>query len=216
MSLLHLDSSANRSGESVSRRLTARFARGWRHRYGTAGYRYRDLAADPVSPPGTGYCTLGRRIERHGGVPLDRVTDLIENADEAAEWASTRPLLDELLAADTVLIGAPMYNLSVPAALKCWIDRVSFPGVRLPDTRVVVLGARGGAYGPGTPQQGNDFHTHYLRAWLARRGVRPEHVQVVNAELTLAHLVPHLAPLRGQADRSLHDAVVHTDEAVAD
>src|SRR5690349_22305484 len=70
-SLLHLDSSANRFGEPVTRELTALFADAWRARHGPAGYRYRDLAADPV-PPDTACCALGRRVERHGLVPPAR------------------------------------------------------------------------------------------------------------------------------------------------
>lgn len=215
MSLLHLDASANRSGESISRELTARYADRWRTAHPTAGYRYRDLAADPVPPIGTGYCTLGRRTERHGGVPLDRVAALAGDPAERREWALSRPLIDELLSADTVLIGAPMYNLSVPVALKAWIDRVSFPGAYLDpdtgapllrDTRVVVLGARGGAYGPGTPREGNDFHTPYLRAYFLRQGVAAQNLRFVNAELTLAELAPALAGLRGLAARSLAEA----------
>jgi FMN-dependent NADH-azoreductase len=222
MSLLHLDSSANRSGESISRELTARYAERWRTAHPTAPYRYRDLAADPVPPVGTGYCTLGRRVERHGGVPLSRVGALAADADERCEWELSRPLIDELLAADTVLIGAPMYNLSVPVALKAWIDRVTFPGAYLDpdtgapllrDTRVVVLGARGGAYGPGTPQEGNDFHTPYLRAWFVRQGVAPEHLRFVHAELALADLAPALARFRPQAARSLAAARTATDAA---
>jgi FMN-dependent NADH-azoreductase len=94
------------------------FANTWRALHGSAGYRYRDLAADPVPSLNTAYCTLGRRVERHGLVPPARVAALVESPTEKREWALTRPLITELLAADTVLIGAPMYNFSVPAALK--------------------------------------------------------------------------------------------------
>lgn len=128
-SLLHLDSSANRSEESVSRQLTALFAETWRALHGSAGYRYRDLAADPVPPLSSAYCALGRRVEREGLFPRVRVVELAETPAERHEWALTLPLITEVLAARTVLVGAPMYNYSVPAALKGWIDRVSFPGV---------------------------------------------------------------------------------------
>ncbi|AHI00873.1 NAD(P)H-dependent oxidoreductase [Kutzneria viridogrisea] len=197
-SLLHLDSSANRSGESVSRQLTALFADTWRARHGSAGYRYRDLAADPVPPLGTAYCVLGRRLERHGLVPADQVATLVETPEEDREWALTRPLVAELLAADTLLIGAPMYNLSVPATLKAWLDRVTFP---LADslfrgTRVVVVTARGGT---GSP----DFHTPYLRAYFGKQGVAEQDLFLLGAELTIAELLPHLADLRPRAANSL-------------
>jgi FMN-dependent NADH-azoreductase len=106
------------------------------------------------------------------------VAALVESPAEKGEWALTRPLITELLGADTVLIGAPMYNFSVPAALKAWIDRVTFPGAftdpdtgdsLLHGTTVVVITARGGAYGPGTPRQAWDFHTPYLRAYFGEQ-----------------------------------------------
>ncbi len=211
-SLLHLDSSANRSRESVSRRLSALFADTWRAAHDPAGYVYRDLAAEPVPPLNTAFCALGRRVERHGYVPPGKVAALIENPAESREWALTRPLITEVLAAGTLLIGAPMYNYSVPAALKAWIDRVSFPGgftdpdsgeSLLKDTTVVVVTARGGAYGPGSPREACDFETPYLRAYFGRQGVPEENVSVVSAEMTLSELVPHLARFRPLAARSL-------------
>ncbi|BBA98869.1 putative acyl carrier protein phosphodiesterase [Actinacidiphila reveromycinica] len=215
-SLLHLDSSADGSGDAVSRRLTALFARTWQARHRDAGrrcsYRYRDLAADPVPPLDTAYCALGRRAEQHGFPPPAGVPALLGGPAEARAWALTRPLVDELLAADTVLIGAPMYNYAVSALLKAWIDRVSFPGTFVrPDgtasplaaTRVVVVATRGGGYGAGTPLAGHDFQTPYLRAYFGKQGVAAEHVHVVSAEWTLAELVPDLADRREQAAASL-------------
>jgi FMN-dependent NADH-azoreductase len=214
-SLLHVDSSAGRTGDSISRRLTALFADTWRAAHGSAGYRYRDLAATPVPPLGAAYCALGRRVERHGLIPPPSVADLIESPAEQREWELTRPLITELLAADTVLIGAPMYNYSIPASLKAWIDRVTFPGAfnasdtgesLLRDTRIVVITARGGAYGPGTPHESWDFQTPYLRAYFTRQGVPDENLSFITAELTLARLVPHLAEFRSSAANSLATA----------
>jgi FMN-dependent NADH-azoreductase len=219
--LLHIDSSANRSAESVSRELTALFADTWRARHGPAGYRYRDLAADPVPPLDTAYCTLGRRVERHGPVPPAGVADLVENPAERRAWEITRPLIAELVAADTVLIGAPMYNYSVSALLKAWIDRVSFPAAftdpdsgrsLLHHTKVVVVSTRGGAYGPGSPREGWDFQTPYLRAYLSKQGVADENVVLVKAEMTLAGLVTHLARLRPSAAQSLAAARTEVTE----
>ncbi|MEE4540485.1 NAD(P)H-dependent oxidoreductase [Streptomyces sp. V4-01] len=201
-SLLHLDSAANRSGESVSRELTSLFAETWTAANGPGGYRYRDLAADPVPPLDTAYCTLGRRVERAGLLPPARVPELVAGPAEERAWALTAPLIAELLAADTVVIGAPMYNLSVPGLLKAWIDRVTFPGAFLDpadggsllrDTKVVVVSARGGAYRPGTPGEPLDFHTPYLRAYVTRYGVAEGNLSFVTAELTVAGLMPHLA-----------------------
>ncbi|MGW7486981.1 FMN-dependent NADH-azoreductase [Streptomyces sp. NPDC054786] len=211
-SLLHLDSSADRSGDSVSRQLTVLFADTWRAVHGPAGYRYRDLAADPVPPLDTAYCSLGRRVEQHGLVPLSGVDMLIESPAEKREWALTRPLVTELLEADTVLVGAPMYNYSVSASLKAWLDRVGFPGVfidaatgdsLLRSTRLVVISTRGGAYGPGTPREAWDFQTPCLRAYFGKQGMAEEGMNFVSAEMTLAGLVPHLNRCRPLAAASL-------------
>ncbi|WP_051762418.1 FMN-dependent NADH-azoreductase [Microbispora rosea] len=214
-SLLHVDSSASLAGDSVTRRLTASFADVWCRRHGTSGYRYRDLTADPVPLVSHAYTTLGRRVERHRVVPLARVTAMTGGPAEEREWALTLPLIRELLEADTVLVGVPMYNFTVPAALKAWIDRVTFPGAyvdpateagRLRDTTVVVVAARGGAYGPGTPREGLDFQTPYLRTYFRELGVAEENLHVVQAEMTRAWDVPALARFRELGDRSLADA----------
>ncbi|MDQ1065630.1 FMN-dependent NADH-azoreductase [Streptomyces canus] len=213
MTLLHIDSSADTAEDSVSRYLTGLFATTWRARNSAAPYRHLDLCADPVPALGPAYAALGRRVEREGFVPPDKVPALVENAAEEREWAHTLPLIDELLAADTVLLGVPMYNFSIPASLKAWIDRVTFPGAYadpdtgeslLRDTRVVVVMARGGGYGPGTPREPYDFQTPYLKAYFGELGVR--HLHVVAAELTLAGLLPHLAGLKDLATDSLNRA----------
>jgi FMN-dependent NADH-azoreductase len=210
--LLHLDSSAGPAVESLTRGLTALFADAWRSHHGTDGYRHRDLACDPVPPVGPAYVALGRRTERRGVVPPDAVAVLAETAGEQREWALTLPLVRELRAAETVLLGVPMYNFSVPAALKAWIDRVTFPGAFpdpetggsvLRDTRFVVVMARGGVYGPGTPREAFDFQRPYLRAYFTDCGVAEENLHFVQAEMALAGIVPKLARFRDVADASL-------------
>ncbi|MFJ2776014.1 FMN-dependent NADH-azoreductase [Kitasatospora sp. NPDC087315] len=210
--LLHLDSSADLPGESVSRDLTARFAHAWRARHGASGYRYRDLATDQVPLLGPAYAPLGRRAERRGVLSPAEVSALAEGPDERREWALTQPLIAELLAADTVLLGVPMYNFTVPAALKAWIDRVSFPGAYtdpatgrslLDGTRVVVVTACGGGYGPGTPREAFDFQTPYLRAYFTNLGVPDSALHFVHAELTRADDIPALAGLQPLAAASL-------------
>ncbi|WP_306321134.1 MULTISPECIES: FMN-dependent NADH-azoreductase [unclassified Streptomyces] len=212
--LLHLDAGANDSGESVTRELSALFAREWRkaslegeqgYGYGH-GYVYRDLVAEPVPLIDGAYCAFGRRVERGGGLPEGGVAALVADEEEARVWEVTRPYVDELLAADTVVIGAPLYNYSVSAHLKAWMDRVAFPGAfeapgtgarLLRGTRVVVAGARG-----GDPADGRDFQTPALRAWFGRLGVAPDDLHFVQAGMTLAGLVPHLADWRPRAAHS--------------
>ncbi|MFF7422530.1 FMN-dependent NADH-azoreductase [Streptomyces smyrnaeus] len=213
-SLLHLDASVSPAGESVSRQLTALFADSWRERYGDTpcGYRYRDLAAEPVPLVTAAYARFGYWVERHGTVAADQVAALVRDAEDERVWRTTLPLVEEVLAADVLLLGVPMYNLTVPAALMAWIDRVSFPGALLDpgtgdsllrDKHVVVVGARGGGYGPGAPRAGLDFQVPYLRGYFTDRGVPAQQLHFVTAELTRAGDVPRMAPLRPQAARSL-------------
>ena len=188
-SLLHLDSS--HSGNSVSRHLTSLYADTWRELHGSAGYRHRDVAGDPVPLIGPAYCALARRLETQPRpVPLNRVDALVSNTAEKHEWALTRPLVEDLLAADTVLLGVPVYNFSLPASLKAWIDRVTVPGVFVdPDTEdsllrgteVVVVTARGGRHRPGF-----DFQEPYLRAYFGDLGVPEANLRFVHAEMTRA------------------------------
>lgn len=217
--LLHLDASAGPPEESVTRHLTSLFVDTWRDRQGTPEraprYRYRDLAADPVPLATPGYAALGRRVERHGGIPPHKVSALVDGPDEEREWALTLPLIEELRAADTLLLGVPMYNFSVPATLKAWIDRVTFPAAftdpdtgdpLLRGTRVVAVLARGGAYGPGTPRHDHDFQAPYLRAYFTSLGIAPDDIHLVAAEMTIADLVPALARFQDMAAESLRAA----------
>jgi FMN-dependent NADH-azoreductase len=213
--LLHLDSSAD-GAESVSRRLTALFASAWR-----GPVRRRDLAEDPVPLIRAPYATLGRRVERHGTTALDEVAELAADDAELREWALTRPLIDQLRCAHTVLLGLPMYNFTVPASVKAWIDRVTFPGAFtdpatgervLRDTNFVVVAARGGGYGPGAPREAFDFQLPYLRAYLTNLGVTPERLSVVKAELTRVRENPALMGMEALAAESLATATTEVTE----
>jgi len=92
-------------------------------------------------------------------------------------------LVDELLAADVVVLGAPMWNLSIPASLKAWIDLIVREGRTFaftaqgvaplvpPGKRVYVFSARGGAYPAGTPFHDFDQQEPYLRRILGVIGL---------------------------------------------
>src|SRR5437868_3899798 len=108
--------------------------------------------------------------------PLDHLT--------LAAFADTR-VLDEFLAADTVVIGAPMYNFGVPSQLKAWIDRIAVAGKTFQytangpeglagDKRVIVAVSRGGFY-----EAGNSFeHVEaYLKPMFNFLGIEPEFVR---------------------------------------
>ncbi|MBF6397156.1 NAD(P)H-dependent oxidoreductase [Nocardia cyriacigeorgica] len=198
--LLHLDASART--HSISRTLSAAFAEEWRAGNPDGDYRYRDLARDPVPFIDQGWTELCDLVLANGSTELERIGDLAHTQAQRAAWALTWPLLAELLAADVVLIGTPMYNYSVPAALKAWIDQVAFPRMSLGHRRFVVTAARGGAYSPGSPKADYDHQERYLRNFLAGHfGVRD--AVFVNAELANSRLDPGLAHLRAEHELSL-------------
>ncbi len=95
--------------------------------------------------------------------------------------------LDEFLAADVVVIGAPMYNFTLPSQLKAWIDRIAIAGKTFHYTangpeglvkgkRVIIALARGGFYQEGSPAAGLEHLESYLRAMFNFIGVEPEFV----------------------------------------
>jgi len=109
-----------------------------------------------------------------GAVPVNASVQRDIGAGEAA--------LDEFLAADIVVLGAPMYNFSIPSQLKAWIDRVAVAGktFRYTETgpvglaggkKVIVASSRGGFYGPGSPTAALDHQESYLRAVFGFLGI---------------------------------------------
>ncbi|AXB43973.1 FMN-dependent NADH-azoreductase [Amycolatopsis albispora] len=206
--LLHLDSSARR--DSFSRQLGARFAEAWRAAHPGAGYTYRDLAADPVPLIGEAWTEICDYLLAHGITEPARYPEAVRTDAQREAWAVVAPLLDELLAADVVLIGAPMYNFSVPAALKTWIDQVTFPRMSLSGKAFVVVGARGGAYGAGTPREPFDYQERYLRDFFAGHYDVTD-VRFVHAELTNAVVDPSLSDLDGKRRESHAAALAAVD-----
>lgn len=197
-SLLHLDASAR--PRSFSRRLSARFADIWRAAHSDGRYRYRDLAADPVPFITEGWTSLCDAVLAAG--ITGGYADVVTTPAQREAWAVVEPLLAELVAADTVLIGTPMYNFSVPAALKAWLDQVTFPRMSLRGKRFVVTGARGGTYLPGAPRAPFDHEERYLHDFFAGH-FDVDDVVFVHAELTNALVDPRLAGWRGAHEASL-------------
>ncbi|HEY3465717.1 MAG TPA: NAD(P)H-dependent oxidoreductase [Amycolatopsis sp.] len=197
--LLHLDSSARRT--SFSRELSARYAARW-----TGTRTYRDLAADPVPVIGEAWTEICDALLTAGITDPAHYADVVATPGQKQAWAIVEPLLAELLEADVVLIGAPMYNFSIPAALKTWIDQVTFPRMSLRGKAFVIAGARGGTYAPGTPRAPFDHHERYLRDFIAGH-YDVDDVRFVHAELTNALVDPHLAARDGDRKASLDAAL---------
>ncbi|MEU4766979.1 NAD(P)H-dependent oxidoreductase [Actinosynnema sp. NPDC023794] len=189
---MHIDTSLRFEG-SVSREVSGAFAEAWRAARPDGAYTYRDLAADPL--PHVDPAALATR-EADGDRPLER------------------RLIAEVKAADTVLLGVPMYNFGLPSSLKAWLDWIIVPELMadqqtgegvLTGKRIVVVTARGGSYAPGTPRHSFDFQEPYLRAVFGMLGLDRD-LEFVHAELTLAGVVPHMAQFRELAVSSLEDA----------
>ncbi|MGC0423021.1 FMN-dependent NADH-azoreductase [Embleya sp. AB8] len=193
--LLHLDSSAR--ADSFSRTLGAAFADAWRAARPDAGYTHRDLTADPIPPIGQAWTEICDTMLREGITEIADYPQAVRTPEQRAAWATVEPLLAELVAADVVLIGAPMYNFGVPAQLKTWIDQVTFPRMSLAPRRFVVASARGGSYLPGTPRAPFDHQTRYLVDFFAGHYTIADTI-VLGTELTNSLVDPKLAERRGQ------------------
>jgi len=165
MNLLHIDSSV--LGEnSASRALSAAIAARLRAEHPGSHVDYRDLSVQS----------------------LPHFTPMLAESDPCAR--RNAEVLEEFLAADAVVIGAPMYNFSIPSQLKAWIDRVLIAGRTFrygangPEglaggKRVIIASARGGIYSEG-PAKAMDFQEAYLRHVFGFIGITD--VEFVRAE----------------------------------
>ncbi|MCC9740384.1 FMN-dependent NADH-azoreductase [Streptomyces sp. MNU89] len=123
-------------------------------------------------------------------------------AEQREAVALAAALVDELIAADAVLFGVPLYNYGVSQHFKTYIDLVCADpraaGERFLGGKPVVLATvRGGAYGPGTPREGWDHSTPYLRRIIADHWGAD--LTVVEREFTLVGVNPALDSFKDQA-----------------
>jgi FMN-dependent NADH-azoreductase len=185
--LLHIDSSLFPSEASASRAVTEAFRRTWEEQHPGGTVVYHDLAADPVP-----HITA----ESHTAGFADPAT---HTAEQAAAFAERVKLIEELEQADAVLIGAPMYNYTIPSTLKAWLDNVILFGRTAGEnpsakgTPVTVVASRGGSYAPGTPRESYEYVQNYLRAVLG--DALGMEVDFIVPELTMAPQNPARAEL---------------------
>ncbi|MGV3572958.1 MAG: FMN-dependent NADH-azoreductase [Ramlibacter sp.] len=176
MKLLHIDSSPL-AAHSVSRELTRRTVAEWQAAHPGTTVEHLDLAVD--APTHLGADSLGFRLAP--GTPGLTEAQQRENA-------ISEHLVSQFLAADVVVVGAPMYNFSVPSQLKAWIDRIaqagrtfrytaSGPEGLAGDKTVIVVSSRGGAYGDVSPA---DHQESYLKTVFGFFGVTD--LRIVRAE----------------------------------
>ena len=177
MQLLHLDSSVLGSA-SVSRQLSARIVARHLALHPDLRVVVRDLAADPALH------LSGAHMAAFQGAPTD-------DATITADLLKGNAYLDELFASDILVIGAPMYNLSIPTPLKAWIDRVAVadktfrytatgPKGLLQGKKAFIASARGGVYSAGSPAAALEHQESYLIGLLGLLGLVD--VTVVRAE----------------------------------
>ncbi len=179
--LLQIDSSAD-GMRSRTRRLTEEFARAWRARGEDYAVVSRDLHLDPLPPLQSTAQHWPERLRR--GAAVEEELDRLQQA-----------VIDELLAADAVVVGAPMYNYAVPASLKVWIDLVHIPGLTAPfdvpaqplaGKPFVIAGARG-----GTDDDGAFEHLIAQLTLVFGNGLGMD-VHAVTTSRTLADRLPEL------------------------
>ncbi|MDB5990244.1 MAG: FMN-dependent NADH-azoreductase [Herbaspirillum sp.] len=196
--ILHLNTSIRSSG-SHSRTLSGEFL-GKLAAQGKDVVIERDLAGQPV--PHLDEATMGAFF-----TPADKRSPA---QNQALELSDT--LIAEVQAADSIVIGAPMYNFSISSGFKAWIDHVARAGVTFKYTekgpvgllqgkKVYVFTARGGVYSHG-PAVSMDFHETYLRAVLGFLGL---------SDITFVHTEG-----LGMGEEAVNRAVAQTRSTVAE
>jgi FMN-dependent NADH-azoreductase len=178
MKLLHLDSSIT-GQHSVSRTLGAEIVAAHVAQHPGIEVTYHDLANEPVM-----HLSPAHLAAFQGGQ--------VEGAALAQDLAHGASYLDELVATDVLVIGAPMYNHGVPSQLKAWIDRVVVAGKTFRYTergpegllpagmKVFIAASSGGLYSGDSPAKAFEHSVSYLTGVLAHMGLKD--VTVIRAE----------------------------------
>ena len=202
MKLLHLDSSVL-GPHSVSRQVSAAIVDRLRQASPGLEIVYRDLSFTPLAH------LSGPHLAAAQGAPAD--------AGLAPDIAAGQAVLEEFLAADIVVLGAPMYNFTIPSQLKAWIDRILVAGKTFRygaqgveglagNKRVIVAVSRGGFYGAGTPAAVGEHLETYLRWVFGFIGIaNPEFISADGIQVGPEHRAKALAEAL-QAATALHAA----------
>ena len=188
MKLLHIDSSIL-GANSVSRSLTAEIVARQKALHPGLEVSYRDLAEQ--SPLHLSPSHIGAL---YGHPPSDPAV--------VADIAAAAPFIEELFAADIIVIGAPMYNFTLPTQLKAWIDRILIAGKTFkysevgvpiglvqPDKKVIIVSSRGGIHSEGSPTSFLDHQETLLKGALNFIGLT--NIAIIRAE---GVAVPELKP----------------------
>ena len=179
MKLLHIDSSAL-GQNSVSRQLTAQIVAKWKAGHPGTEVDYLDLAANP--PSHLSADSLGFRMPPGAQEP---------NETQRRENAVSEALVSQFLAADVIVVGAPLYNFAIPSQLKAWIDRVVQAGRTFKYTEkgpqglasgkiVIVASTRGGVYSTTEGGRAMEHQESYLQTVFGFVGITD--IRFVRAE----------------------------------
>lgn len=178
--LLHIDTSIKTTG-SLSRGMSAATVARLKREIPNMVVRYRDLAVHP----------LGDLTERVFAAHAQGADTKDLDQSELNDLAESRKVLEEFLASKLIVLGVAFYNFTVPSSLKAWIDRILVAGKTFSygaagavglahGKRVIVLLARGGVYGEGSPNARNEHAETYLRSILSMIGI--DDLEVIVAE----------------------------------
>ena len=178
MKLLHIDSSVL-ADNSVSRKLTAQIVAEWSANHADTTVSYLDLSVQ--APNHLSADSLGFRLP--AGSDMSDV--------QKAENAISEALVQQFLDADVIVVGAPLYNFSIPSQLKAWIDRVAQVGRTFAYTEagpkglaggktVIVASTRGGMYSTSEGGRAMEHQESYLQTVFGFFGVSD--VRIVRAE----------------------------------
>jgi FMN-dependent NADH-azoreductase len=190
MKLLHIDSSVL-GPHSVSRQVSAAIVDRLRLETPNLAITYRDLSSTPLAH------LSGSHLAAAQGAPAE--------AALAQDLAAGQAVLEEFLAADIVVLGAPMYNFTIPSQLKAWIDRILVAGKTFKysaqgveglagNKRVIIAVSRGGFYGAGTPMAVGEHLETYLRWVFGFIGVaNPEFIPADGIQMGPEHREKALA-----------------------
>jgi len=178
--LLHIDTSIKATG-SLSREMSAAAVKRLKREAPDIAVHYRDLAAHPLGD-------LTERVFAAHAKGAD-ISDL--DQAELSDLAESGMVLEEFMASDVIVMGVPFYNFTVPSSLKAWIDRICVAGKTFSygasgvvglarGKRVIILLARGGIYGEGSPNARHEHAETYLRSIFSVIGV--ENLEVIVAD----------------------------------
>lgn len=211
--LLHIDASILGSN-SVSRQLTAQIVDSWKAANPDTQVSYLDLAVD--TPSHLSAESLGFRMP--AGSDLSQLSDV-----QKRENAISEALVSQLLAADVVVVGAPMYNFSIPSQLKAWIDRVAQVNRTFKYTdkgpvglatgkTVIVASTRGGAYSTSDAGNAMEHQESFLKTVFGFLGITD--VRIVRAEgLSMGEAAKSAALAAAALDIKTHQAAANEPKA---